>query len=74
MQRNTALAISDAKRSCRDAARFVPRNDESRSVSRAAMKEIADRIEEVRVVVGAEAFGSLLPAGLLARIDKMDSS
>src|SRR4029453_5748669 len=30
-----------------------------------AMKEIAERIEEVRVVVGADGFGALLPAGYL---------
>jgi hypothetical protein len=34
------------------------------------MKEIAERIEEVRVVVGADGFGALLPAGLLARSDE----
>jgi regulator of protease activity HflC (stomatin/prohibitin superfamily) len=39
-----------------------------------AMKEIAERIEEVRVVVGAEAFGALLPAGLLARREKVGNS
>ena len=36
-----------------------------------AMKEIAERIEEVRVVIGADGFGALLPAGLLARGEKV---
>jgi len=38
-----------------------------------AMKEIAERIEEVRVVIGADGFGALLPAGLLARGEKIGS-
>ena len=37
------------------------------------MKEIAERIEEVRVVVGADGFGALLPAGYLARGEKVGS-
>jgi len=38
-----------------------------------AMKEIAERIEEVRVVIGADGFGALLPAGYLARGEKVGS-
>jgi regulator of protease activity HflC (stomatin/prohibitin superfamily) len=38
-----------------------------------AMKEIAERIEEVRVVVGADGFGALLPAGFLGRGEKTAS-
>jgi regulator of protease activity HflC (stomatin/prohibitin superfamily) len=38
-----------------------------------AMKEIAERIEEVRVVVGADGLGALLPAGLLGRGEKLGS-
>lgn len=39
-----------------------------------AMKEIAERIEEVRVVVGADGLGSLLPAGLLGRGERIGST
>jgi regulator of protease activity HflC (stomatin/prohibitin superfamily) len=38
-----------------------------------AMKEIAERIKEVRVVVGADGFNALLPAGLLSRGDEIGS-